>query len=234
MCILRQNKGTVQVYFSWNSSDLHFSLGLDLSSVCVCVCGVCVCVCVCVCLPLNVRVCVCVHVCVCACACVSLSMYVRVCVCMCVCVCARACVCMCVCVCVCACVCVRVCACVCVRARVCVWRHQDSAGWSRTQWCWDLSVIGESPKHRRFKATWEFCSESSICLNHLLSFSLTHKHTHTRFCSPRSDAFDFEHGTVILRISQGMDISHILKAEGTTPETNSQRNKTPQINITVC
>ncbi|XP_059362989.1 solute carrier family 12 member 1 [Carassius carassius] len=27
------------------------------------------------------------------------------------------------------------------------------------------------------------------------------------------DAFDFEHGTVILRISQGMDISHILKAE---------------------
>ncbi|CAM4584666.1 unnamed protein product [Leuciscus chuanchicus] len=27
------------------------------------------------------------------------------------------------------------------------------------------------------------------------------------------DAFDFEHGTVILRINQGMDISHILKAE---------------------
>uniref|UniRef100_A0A671P5D6 SLC12A transporter C-terminal domain-containing protein n=1 Tax=Sinocyclocheilus anshuiensis TaxID=1608454 RepID=A0A671P5D6_9TELE len=40
------------------------------------------------------------------------------------------------------------------------------------------------------------------------------------------DAFDFEHGTVILRISQGMDISHILKAEGTTATTNSQNNKT--------
>ncbi len=39
--MLRQNKGTdiildqsVQVYFSWNSSDLHFSLGLGLSLVC--------------------------------------------------------------------------------------------------------------------------------------------------------------------------------------------------------
>ncbi len=41
MCILRQNKGTdiskdqsMQVSFSWNSSDLHFSLGLGLSLVC--------------------------------------------------------------------------------------------------------------------------------------------------------------------------------------------------------
>ncbi len=40
-CILRQNKGTdifldqsVQVSFIWNSSDLHFSLGLGLSLVC--------------------------------------------------------------------------------------------------------------------------------------------------------------------------------------------------------
>ncbi len=41
MCILRQNKDTdifkdqsMQVYLSWNSSDLYFSLGLDLSLVC--------------------------------------------------------------------------------------------------------------------------------------------------------------------------------------------------------
>lgn len=115
--------------------------------------------------------------------------------------------------------------CVCV----CVYRHQDLAEWSRTQWCWDSSVTGEPPNYRKFKTMLEFYSESfklslwitflSVCL------ALTRG-----FCSPRSDALDFEHGTVIMRINQGMDISHILKAEGTT---NSQNNKTfIQLNYT--
>lgn len=30
----------------------------------------------------------------------------------------------------------------------------------------------------------------------------------------RSDAFDFEYGTVILRITEGLDVSHIVEAEG--------------------
>ncbi len=41
VCILRPNKGTdifydqsVQISFCWKSSELHFSLGLDLSLVC--------------------------------------------------------------------------------------------------------------------------------------------------------------------------------------------------------
>lgn len=29
-----------------------------------------------------------------------------------------------------------------------------------------------------------------------------------------SDAFDFEHGTVVLRMNQGLDVSHIVEAEG--------------------
>lgn len=29
-----------------------------------------------------------------------------------------------------------------------------------------------------------------------------------------SDAFDFEYGTVILRMNQGFDVSHIIEAEG--------------------
>lgn len=29
-----------------------------------------------------------------------------------------------------------------------------------------------------------------------------------------SDAFDFEYGTVILRMNQGLDVSHIVEAEG--------------------
>lgn len=29
-----------------------------------------------------------------------------------------------------------------------------------------------------------------------------------------SDAFDFEYGTVMLRVNQGLDVSHIIEAEG--------------------
>lgn len=29
-----------------------------------------------------------------------------------------------------------------------------------------------------------------------------------------SDAFDFEYGTVLLRINEGLDVSHIVEAEG--------------------
>lgn len=29
-----------------------------------------------------------------------------------------------------------------------------------------------------------------------------------------SDAFDFEYGTVMLRMDQGLDVSHIVEAEG--------------------
>lgn len=29
-----------------------------------------------------------------------------------------------------------------------------------------------------------------------------------------SDAFDFEYGTVVLRMNQGLDVSHIIEAEG--------------------
>lgn len=29
-----------------------------------------------------------------------------------------------------------------------------------------------------------------------------------------SDAFDFEYGTVVLRMNQGLDVSHIVEAEG--------------------
>lgn len=31
-----------------------------------------------------------------------------------------------------------------------------------------------------------------------------------------SDAFDFEYGTLILRINEGLDVSHIVEAEGET------------------
>lgn len=29
-----------------------------------------------------------------------------------------------------------------------------------------------------------------------------------------SDAFDFEYGTVLLRMNEGLDVSHIVEAEG--------------------
>lgn len=29
-----------------------------------------------------------------------------------------------------------------------------------------------------------------------------------------SDAFDFEYGTLILRMDQGLDVSHLVEAEG--------------------
>lgn len=32
--------------------------------------------------------------------------------------------------------------------------------------------------------------------------------------SAYSDAFDFEYGTVILRVTEGLDVSHIVEAEG--------------------
>lgn len=36
--------------------------------------------------------------------------------------------------------------------------------------------------------------------------------THPSLCD--SDAFDFEYGTVILRMEQGLDVSHIVEAAG--------------------
>uniref|UniRef100_A0A4W4G7H5 Solute carrier family 12 member 1 n=1 Tax=Electrophorus electricus TaxID=8005 RepID=A0A4W4G7H5_ELEEL len=40
------------------------------------------------------------------------------------------------------------------------------------------------------------------------------------------DAFDFEYGIVMLRISQGLDISHILEAEGTQEQQQAINNTT--------
>lgn len=47
---------------------------------------------------------------------------------------------------------------------------------------------------------------------------LSHKYFKNRntnnFTSPFSDAFDFEIGVVIVRISQGFDISQVLQVQG--------------------
>lgn len=67
---------------------------------------------------------------------------------------------------------------------------------------------------------WECCSKSQIN---------THKHANTLNNNPTksviflfniifllfdSDAFDFEYGTVILRMNEGLDMAHIVEAEG--------------------
>lgn len=66
---------------------------------------------------------------------------------------------------------------------------------------------------------WEYCSKFEA-----YTHTVWTKHTHTYVCSPvlfffpvlvlNSDAFDFEYGTVILRVSEGLDVSHIVEAEG--------------------
>lgn len=67
---------------------------------------------------------------------------------------------------------------------------------------------------------WEYCSKFEA-----YTHTVWTKHTHTRtfvhlFCFffpvlvLNSDAFDFEYGTVILRVSEGLDVSHIVEAEG--------------------
>lgn len=65
---------------------------------------------------------------------------------------------------------------------------------------------------------WEYFSKSQRC--RILPLALILKGYVCTDLHPQSpilfhsDAFDSEYGTVILRISEGLDVSHIVAAEG--------------------
>lgn len=72
---------------------------------------------------------------------------------------------------------------------------------------------------------WEYFSKSKRCtfLPSVLRLKGNvcadpHPQSPTLF---HSDAFDFEYGTVVLRMSEGLDVSHIVEAEGKSENLGS-------------